>query len=269
MPQISRHGALCTHEKTKAEIHFAFTPQLYANSARYYDYKPESVTPDFSQEDPVHWMIYAFCTSGCKNNWLQPDQNKNKFLPITGTEHYSLESRWPQWLSKCDCSFEDFTSLVIKFTKSGITHRELKILSKEDSTRREEHRSEKFRALFKYFQSRLIESNYINELPKPDEAIKWIRAIRKGEEFIIVLENPDGTWPKFDHLDYGGCVLWFGKNHEAFMSTNGNWPKTIEFFYSYPAISFQLQKVQEREHELFKETYMNSYIGYLYDLRYN
>ena len=64
-------------------------------------------------------------------------------------------------------------------------------------------------------------------------------------------------------------MLWFGKNHEAFMSTKGNWPKTIEFFYSYPAISFQLQKVQEREHELFKETYMNSYIGYLYDLRYN
>ena len=81
--------------------------------------------------------------------------------------------------------------------------------------KQEERASEKTCYFLSEFQKELVKNEYGNKFPLSPygAALRELNKLnRKSDGMAIVIQNPDGSWPKFDLTKYGSGIHAIGSS---------------------------------------------------------
>ena len=144
-----------------------------------------------------------------KSQWQRPEC----LDPIPGTERFA--NRWPKRLKAIGCTYKSFCNQVRLITSLGYKPEEFEVVESNRGRKEAEHTSEKVLHLLCEFQKELVKSEYEKQFPLSPygAALRHLNKLnRKSDGMAIVLQNPDGSWPKFDLTKYGSGVFAIGNS---------------------------------------------------------
>ena len=151
--------------------------------------------PDLSVQD---WIEKA--------QWQAPESRD----PIPDTESFSC---WPKRLKAIGSTYPSFCNLVRQITSLGWSADEFDVLAA--GNRSTEDISKKIHTFLVIFQRALIDHEFNGELPLSPygAALRELnQRNRISKRMALVIQNQDGSWPKFDLNKYGSGVFAIGNS---------------------------------------------------------
>ena len=141
-----------------------------------------------------------------KAQW-QPPQNLD---PIPGTERFSV---LPKRLIAVGDSYLSFCNCIRQFTSLGWAAKEFEVFG--DGNLGDIEISKWYQARLVDFQGELVKREYNKKLPLSPygAALRELNKLnRRSDGMAIVIQNANGSWPKFNPNNFGSGILAIGSS---------------------------------------------------------